>query len=128
MIRSAASDSSKWTIVPTEFRVAWNGVQPNKMFDPYYYHSSIARICAIFFGARDLLFVALPLAMSKINDVFRKPIGKFFVVKSPRKLIVISRVPITAKQWRLSAGVDAQQKSIRFECIFEKRAESVAFA
>jgi len=98
------------------------------MFDPYYYHSSIARICAIFLGARDLMFVALPLLMAKINDEFQKPIGKFFAVKPPEKLIVISRVPITAKQWRLSAGVDAQRKSIRFECIFEKRAESAAFA
>jgi hypothetical protein len=128
MIRSAVSDSSKWTVVPTEFRVAWNGVQPNKMFDPYYYHSSIARICAVFFGARDLMFVALPLLISFFLVVFVLGFGKFLAVKPPEKLIVISRVPITAKQWRLSAGVDAQRKSIRFECIFEKRAESAAFA
>ena len=128
MIRSATSDSSKWTIVPTEFRIAWNGVEPNKMFDPHYYHSLIARIYAVFSSAGDVLFVAMPLLVSRIADVFRKPFKSFFAVKAPRQLIVFAAAPITAKQWRVSAGLGAQQKSIRFECIFEKRAESAAFA
>jgi hypothetical protein len=128
MIRSATSDSSKWTIVPAEFRIAWNGVEPNKMFDPYYYRSLIVRIYAVFCGARDLLLVALPLLASRTTDVFRKPFRACFAVKAPRQLIVFAPAPITAKQWRMSAGIGAEQKSIRFECIFEKRAESLAFA
>lgn len=120
MVRSAMSDSSKWTIVPAEFRVAWNGVEPNKMFDPHYYHSSITRIRAIFSSTRELLFLALPLLTSRVNDVFRKPCKAFFAVKAPKQLIIFSSVPVTAKQWRLVAGLGAEQKSIRFECIFEK--------
>jgi hypothetical protein len=92
------------------------------MFDPHYYHSSIARIRTLFSSTRDLLFVALPLSLSRLSDVFRKPCKSFFAVKAPRQLIIFSRVPVTAKQWRLSAGLGAEQKSIRFECIFEKRA------
>jgi len=128
MIRSAASASSKWTTVPTEFRIAWNGVEPNKIFDPYYYHSLIARIHARFKSACDVFFVALPLIMSGCVDVFRKPYRNLRSVKQPRQLIVFGNSPITTKQWRWSAGLDAQRKSIRFEWIFEKRAESMAFA
>jgi hypothetical protein len=92
------------------------------MFDPHYYHSSIARIRALFSSAGDLLFVALPLSASRVADVFRKPCKAFSAVKAPKQLIIFSSVPVTAKQWRLSAGLGAEQKSIRFECIFEKRA------
>nr|WP_299851377.1 hypothetical protein [Sphingomonas bacterium] len=106
--------------MPAEFRVAWNGVEPNKMFDPHYYHSSITRIRAIFSSTRELLFLALPLLTSRVNDVFRKPCKAFFAVKAPKQLIIFSSVPVTAKQWRLVAGLGAEQKSIRFECIFEK--------
>jgi len=90
------------------------------MFDPHYYHSSIARIRALFSSTRDLFFVAVPLSASRLCDVFRKPCKSFFADKAPRKLIILSRVPVTARQWRLAAGVGAEQKSIRFECIFEK--------
>jgi hypothetical protein len=122
MIRSTASDSSKWTIVPPEFRIAWNGVEPNKMFDPHYYLSAITRIRGIFSSARDALFVSLRLTLSSIADVFRIPYKALFAVKAPRQLIVFASAPITAKQWRVSAGLGAEQKLIRFECIFEKRA------
>jgi hypothetical protein len=128
MIRSTASDSSKWTVVPTEFRIAWNEVEPNKLFDRHYYLSSISRIRRLLSCVHDLVLVAMPVLSSRMGDVFRKPAPAFFGRRTPRQLIVFGSAPAMAKQWRVSAGLDAASKSIRFEYIFEKRGESSALA
>ena len=126
MIRSTARSSSKWVSVPSDLRVTWNDVNREELLAPAWFVVAARRISAVFSNIRDAFLMAPMLLYLNTVDGFRKIRKRISTMKFRHSLVILATSPINIKQWRLTGGLGGTQKMLRFECIFERRTESVA--